>query len=251
MQVTSTSSQSVYVSLSVSVAAGKAGAAPPSAPTLPGTPDAGADRRAVERGEEGRRHRHDAFRPSTQLRALFERIDTNRDGGIDAAELGTVIDYLKQQDPSAALPAAEEALARLDRNGDGTIGRRELRRALQSRWRERVQEWANSGTAPADRPPVNLPASAPASQPADSPAAPRPTSPVAPPPSSTPIDGVPRLPDGSSQATQGFAITSVTVVVAIRAYSSVARTEEAWPSEGAPQAAPPAPAPAEANLRIG
>jgi hypothetical protein len=219
MQVTSASSHAVLVSVSVSFAAGET-TEPASSERVPNrVPDVG-DRPRVERGDHDRHLRHDEFRPSTRLKALFERIDSNRDGGIDAAELGAIIDDLKQQDPTASLPSAEEALAKLDRDGDGTIGRRELKRALQSRWRERVQ----GGTSRALEPPA--PAE-PSSAPVQGPIVPRSASPA---PQATPTDGPPKPPEESSQApTMGrlVFVSATMVTIAIRAYASVAQATEA------------------------
>lgn len=220
MQVTSASSHAVLVSVSVAAVGTAAPSSPERAPTRV------SDASSAERGEQRRHHRHDEFRPSTRLKALFERIDSNSDGGIDAAELGAVIDYLKQQDPSASLPTAEEALAKLDRNGDGTIGRRELKRALQSRWRERVQ----GGASPALEPPA--PAE-PGSAPAQPPTVPRSASPA---PQATPTDGPPKPPEESSQApTMGrlVFISATMVTIAIRAYASVAQATEGQSAAGA------------------
>jgi Ca2+-binding EF-hand superfamily protein len=74
----------------------------------------------------------DTFHPSRGVRALFDRLDTNGDGGIDAGELGAAIDAIAASNPSISLPTAEEALAALDRNGDGSIGLKELKRALHA-----------------------------------------------------------------------------------------------------------------------
>lgn len=201
MVVNSTSSQSILLSISVA-SASMSGAAAAERPK---------DQPSVDKGEHRRRHGHDEFRPTSQLKKLFSMLDTNKDGGIDAEELTSVIDRLGKQDPSAALPSAQEVLEKLDTNGDGSIGRRELRRAMQARWRERVQEFA-PGTTPG------------APQPAAGAGTPsQPPTPVTPP--SAPTDGVPQAPEsaGTAPAGQSLFISATVVTIAIRTYANMSQ----------------------------
>lgn len=142
-------------------------------------------------------------------------LDGNKDGGIDAEELTSVIDRLGKRDPSVALPSAQEVLAKLDTNGDGSIGRRELRRAMQARWRERVQEFA-SGTTPGTPQPAAGPGMS--SQP---------PTPVTPP--SAPTDGAPRAPEsaGTAPTGQSVLISATVVTIAIRTYASLSQAPSA------------------------
>lgn len=197
MVVNSTSGQFVFVSVSVSAAA------------MSG--ERSKDQPPVERGEHRRRHSHDEFRPTSQLKKLFSMLDANKDGGIDAEELTSVIDRLGKQDPSSALPSAEEVLAKLDRNGDGSIGRRELKKAMQDRWRQPVQE-----LAPGSTPKTPHPASAPSTSST-------PQTPVTLP--DAPTDGLPQAPESAGKAPTGQSlfISATVVTIAIRAYTSVSQ----------------------------
>ena len=59
----------------------------------------------------------------------FDHVDANGDKGLDAAELQTAFDAVAEKTGKVAADA-EAVIARLDRDGDGAVTRREIRAAV-------------------------------------------------------------------------------------------------------------------------
>jgi Ca2+-binding EF-hand superfamily protein len=84
-----------------------------------------------------------------EIRELFNRLDANHDGGIDSTEMDAELSRLAESRGSSdGLPTSAEVMQALDRNGDGSISARELRKALRHHHHEQVS------TTPATTPPA-------------------------------------------------------------------------------------------------
>ena len=102
-----------------------------------------------------------------EFRELFGRLDSNHDGGIDGAEMDAELSRLAESRGSSdGLPTSDEVMQALDRNGDGSISARELRKALRHHHHEHHGEHSTS-VAPTAQPPAQPSGPPVATSPAD------------------------------------------------------------------------------------
>ena len=163
-----------------------------------------------------------------EFKELFNRLDANHDGGIDSTEMDAELSRLAESRGSSdGLPTSAEVMQALDRNGDGSISARELRKALRHHHHEHHGEHSTS-VAPTAQPPAQPSGPPVATSPASTAgtsatAEPTATPTVAPPPSADSSTG-----SGSSTGTPAAQVTyvqtttfSLSMQVVVQRYMSV------------------------------